>query len=264
MRLDMKAVSDKLEKRGGSATTANVNDFAMVGENLARVVVSFTGSFAPREMHKAIAELFDNEVSAIPGSFRTLKSSPTVASAVGFIVPNKIVVPYTEASVKNMTVMASNVLMDAADNTIWRVRESGNQKFICKDAEENLAELVSLARVRNVQTDKLTAIASASCRSSDYVAFADAETASVGFGFVVESDANLMKVQTRDGGTCMVANDSIIEAATIGEADFFKEAAAKSGDPADDLHAYYAALYGNIGPEYLDLLDQSISDHAFA
>lgn len=263
-RLNMDRVAAKFAEKA-HAVTASIHDYQQITPQLVKVVATFsTLDASETQLNTALARLFGGNARPVEGSFRQLRGS-SVPAAVGFVCANTIVKEYDSAEVASMKVLASNLLMSAEDESLWEVRSSGNAKYLAKQTQDDLSELVALAKVRSVNTPKLSSIAVASVQQSEFVAFVDKATLDMRYGFVVKASEDTMTVVDTEGDEVEVDNETLVESAFLNGDD--KEYAEKAGIelPAQgDKQAmidYYREVY-SYDKDYADMLVSIINQHA--
>lgn len=198
MRLDINKVSSAMSKRTGSVTTATLEGHKEVGK-VSKVVVSFNREPAQHEARIAIAGLFNNKASVVPNSFRRIKDVRGRVTMAGFVSLNVLSQPLTKERAGQMREIASNIMMDNVDESVWKVTESASgQKFVSRNIDEDLAELVAMASMKNISSDRIPVLCSLDTVSvvNKYVAFINPETATLDYGYqvadniVVSSDSD--------------------------------------------------------------------------
>ena len=187
-------VADRLAARVPQVA-ATITDFRMVSPSLAQVVATFNTIDANRgDLTAAVGRALSNGASPIESSWRSL-SSYGAPAMVGFVAVNTETRPYEEASASKMVALASNMLMDASDETLWQVQADGSGgKMLCKQSTgENLRALMETARVRAPRAPKLDTILS-SVNKGDFVSYVDPVTATVRHGYVLATDMEIESV----------------------------------------------------------------------
>lgn len=186
-------VADRLAARVPQVA-ASIVDYRMVTPQLAQVIATFSTDKANRgDLTAAVGRALKNEASAIESSWRSLSSYGSPAM-IGFVQVNAETRPYEEASASKMVALASNMLMDATDETLWQVQADGSGgKMLCRKGDDNLQALMETARVRAPRAPKLAGVLS-SVNKGDFVAYIDQETASIRHGYVLATDMSIESV----------------------------------------------------------------------
>ena len=265
-RLDLESFASKLAARL-PRVVAGIHDAKPINKSLVKVVATFsTLDVDANQLQMALAKLFGEAASAIPGSFRPLRGSKTPA-AVGFITANTVIVDYDEKVVAKMKVMASNLLMDSADESMWEIRSSGPAKYLARVQNEDLAELVQLANVKAFHVPMLNRVALASISSSEFVGYIDTINNEMKYGFVVKAgDESIDVLPLGEDEAETIENDLIVESAHLNGADQELAAKAGIGQPSNasdkaSLVEYYKELYA-YDPDYMKQMVAIIEGHA--
>lgn len=170
--------------------TISITDYQMVNKRLARVVVAFTGNMQKEEVRDRIAERFDNLATVVPNSFQLVKANV----AVGFLRANKEVRVVTEKEVRaSYRTLASNIMMDNRDRSLWEVKEGDGGKYLARHGHEDLSELVSAKVHHRQDIPKVHHIATAAAVAGEFATFVS-KTGEVEHGFVLQANATHAKV----------------------------------------------------------------------
>jgi hypothetical protein len=257
-----------------STFSLNVHDFRMVSPTLARVVLSYTGEMPADSstVHNQIANLFQGEASAVVGSFSQLTKHGDLKSLIGFVKASREVIPYEDAAVTagaegKYKAMASNLLMDKSDESMWEIRSGATGKYLAKQAHSDLSELVHMATANVHGLPRFTQIASVPVATTEFASFVDVESEDVMSGFVVASTENLIKVFCFETQSVVEAGyDQLVEVveldaqeAKIKDMEMTKEVASDESTMIE----YYRKAY-SYAPEYVNLIIDMIRQHRFA
>lgn len=194
-RLNMASVADRLANRINTVV-ANIVDYRMVTPTMAQVVATFNTIETTRDaLMQAVASATDNKAAPIEGSFRALSSYGNPAM-VGFVAINRETRPYEEAAAKKMTALASNMLMDAVDDSLWEVRSDGSGgKMLCRQDGDALQGLMETARIRMPRAPKLDNVL-AGVDTGNFVAFVDPASENLRYGYVLATGLEIAPVPT--------------------------------------------------------------------
>lgn len=202
----MNAVADRLAARIHTIN-ATISDFRMITPTLAQVVATFNSVDTDRDtLAGAVGRAFDNNATPIENSFRTLSSYGNPAM-VGFVSVNRETRPYDDTAPKSMVALASNMLMDSTDDSLWEVRSDSNgNKLLCRQEGDALQMLLETASVRIPRAPKLNNVV-ASADRGNFVAFIDPKTEAMRYGYVLATDVYIAPQPT--GGIDVDPNDRI-------------------------------------------------------
>lgn len=262
--LDVAKVLSNLEKRM-PRVVANVHDHKEITPRLFKVITTFnTMKARHEELLAAISTCLGNLGTPIEGSFRVIASAG-MPCAVGFVVANRVVRDYNEqAESANYRVMAANILMDKADESLWELRQVGNDKYLTRQSEEDLAELIVMAKTRNVNVPSLRHIASSPVGNNEFVAYVSAAHEDMRYGYVVASEDQKVTVQPTEGESEEVHSEQIVESAFMKDADKeIREAVGAAANPSDKstMEDYYRKMF-SYAPEYFRELKAIIDSHS--
>ncbi len=256
--IDYTKMAARVKRATGSTTFARLHDFAPIktsdeAATVFKVVATFTGANDSQAMFHAIAAATDFKVAPIETSFRPI---PGTEAYVGFVVANAEVREYTTETAGKMKVMASNLLMDEADHTLWEVRSNGSNKFLTRHAEDDLSELVALCNVRvdnrQLGIPVLSSLGLPAPVVQEAIVFVDAVTASVRHGIVIaaegcEGDCDIDVVDMESLERVKVDPELVVEMASFDSAEVlasFPEIAAPEGQSLPTMEAYYKQVFG--------------------
>lgn len=286
-------LSNMLAKLTTASTPhASVSDFKMHTPTLAEVIVSFNTveSFDRDQLGLAVAAAFDNDVSVVEGSFRKVQSFGHPAMH-GFVKLNQEVRAYDEtASAKGMQAVASNMLMDTADDSLWSITAGPDgQKMLSRQNDKDMAKLMTTAKV-HMHNQPVLAGVSYEVNEGEFAAFIDATTNSVRYGYVLANEGEgMVEILPTDTGA---ANDTdnqrggenkvadrmdmevqpvkvdvafVVEVARVAEnvAVKFEGAAELPTDSRskEAMRAYYKQLY-SYDPSYYSDIEKQIAEHS--
>lgn len=259
-RLNIDRVTSNFKART-SKIVANLHDYQVTkNPSVVKVICTFNSTSDRLSMHHAVAHLFNGNASPVEGSFRQISTNGNPAF-VGFIAANREIKDYNEAEVAKMKVMASNLLMDLADTSLWQVKESGKDKYLCRHADEDLSELVVMARVHQRGLPAVSGLAVADINRSEYIAFVDTNTAEVRYGYVVAAEDNIIEVLPSDSEELeTIEPEAVVESVFLNKTDVLAAEGVSQPSNAADKNAmldYYKKLY-SYNPDYYVELEKII------
>jgi hypothetical protein len=249
---------------GLTTNTVSITDYKVIAPKLARVVAAFTGKHTRDTLTESITAQLKHLATPVENSFRLIKDSV----AVGFIRANtevRVLEDKNELRTKYKT-MASNIMMDNKDKTLWEVKEGAGGKFLARHGTEDLSELVESAVYRRHDVPRLANLATASAAPKEFVAFAS-HSGDMDYGFCVAANAQRQAIKVVSTNTNSVVTIPCDAVATVLPVGAFKiplsahkriTAAGISREGHDNLIEYYTRLY-SYNREYLDLYIEQIN-----
>lgn len=281
MQSGKKLNMDRVVARMQAATAmvvASIQDYKEISPNLVKVVVAFnTADCERQEKFEALASLFQGHARPVEGSFRWVPNS-NAPVAVGFIARNVDIKPYEAAAAKNFRAMASNLLMDETDDSLWEVHTAGNDKYLARHSEESLSELVALASLKNEHfrhdLPRMAQLASAEAQRTEYVAYVHPQKLELSHGYVIatesesDMDGTMQVVDVESQDRVDVNPELVVESAFLNGSDTeyvrSKQVAVTfnpdSWNP-QEMKAYYKQVF-SYAPEYYAELEKIIDGHA--
>lgn len=241
--------------------TVNLHDYRMVNDEVARVVVSYTGNPTPAELFHSMSGMFKGLASPVRNSFRKL----TESSAVGFVCSNREVRQYDAADSTKYRVLASNMLMDNDDESLWSLHEGASGAYLTRKGNEDLSELVHASMHRRSGTPMLSSVLSAVVADREFVAFVNPVTASMDYGYVVDrGDESLAVLSVESKEVAKVDPQLVVHSAALmgSDEEVYGHRLVAAADK-QSMVDYYTKAYGH-APEYLAKLIDLINQHAFA
>lgn len=255
----------KLNTAGLSANTVSITDYRLVSDTMAKVVVAFTGRQNKESIQEMLSAKLQHMATPVENSFRLVKAGV----AIGYVRANVAVRSVTdqEISAGYKTIAKSNILMDNADSTLWRVKEgAGGTKYLAREGNEDLTNLINASVNRRSDTPCLTSIQAASVDRNDFVAFASA-SGDVDYGFCVATASDKLKVVSASTQSdVVVSKDAVVSSLEVELPVALRKQLTASGVSRDDINqsiAYYRQLFG-YAPEYLAQIIQYVEDTATA
>lgn len=261
-RLNMNAIASKFGERVTHTNVATIHDFRLSADKqVAKIIVGFAANpVNTMEVAHLLGETFQNKLNVVPNSFRRLNSERGNYLMVGFVTANRTIKPYEEKA-GNYMVMASNILMDKSDESLWEIRDTTAGKMLCRQSDEDLSALLEVARVRRVGMPQVLSLSSAA-QSREFAAFVDTQSQQVRYGYVVRAGANEQEILPIDAPekVITVSDESVVEVAAMNGAD---AKLMKADDVGMSLEQYYSKLY-SYAPDFYKELKRQIAEHATA
>ena len=170
-----------------NSISINVHDISPVTEEIARVVLTLNSlDVDPSDLYHEIASKFKNKVVPISGSFRKLQS-PVLPAIHGFISRNNEVIAYTKDVQDRFRQTARNVMMDKSDESLWSLKETPSGKFLVREANSEISELVELAFTRQPRVPECANVVVPALEQGEVAAFIDTDLCEVDYGYVIAS-----------------------------------------------------------------------------
>ncbi len=280
-RFNFDSFISKYEDRtqGHFDVVAQLHDSQVINPNLAKVLVTFNTEETTREKNfYAIASLFCGNAAPIECSFRRLPISSAFA-AVGFIRKNTEVRSLDTASLKKYRVMAGNLLLDENDNSLWELKGDQNSRYIARQSDENLADLIQHAGVIRHNgmggVVNLASLVTDVRQRGEFIGYISPNTLEYASGLLLnETPAGMEIYDPVDDETEITPVDTLVESSFIDWKSIAREAdirtpksayASISGSPVSastksELKNYYKEVY-SYNPEYLqkiyEIIDQT-------
>lgn len=247
-------------------TTYSIQDYAMVTPTLAHVLVNTSGDLAESkdEIRASISKLFNGLATPIADSFRKV----TANTLIGFVRSASDTREYDEKQVANFKEVASNLLMDKEDESLWDVRKGSTGTYLVRHGNEDLSELAATARKRQAAKPSFNVIASVEAEPKEFAAFLDVKSEEVEHGYIVESnhDKGVVKILPVGGDDVVtVEARCLIDVRDLQGADnkaMGIQVAAASLDAAA-LIEYYRKAYP-YAPDYVQSIIDMINQHSVA
>lgn len=246
----------EINATGINTSTVAITDYKLVASKLARVVIAFTGRHTRESLTEAVASQLKHLAAPVENSFRIIKDNV----AVGFVRAStevRVIEDATELRA-GYKVMASNILMDNADRTLWEVKEGAAGKFLARHGNEDLSELVGAAVHRRPDVPRLNQLAQASAAPKEFVAFASA-SGDMDYGFCLQASAEsgvIRVMSVASGKPINIPSDVVASVIPVGGARIPRAtheritASGISRDAVNQQVAYYEKLYA-YDPAYL-------------
>ena len=241
---------------------ANIQEVVPETPELARVIVSFTSLSSRPENFAAVQRALGETASPIEGTFIELDGTRALTpQLLGWVRRNQQIKEVSSAEMSSLKVMASNLLMDPSDESLWELRASGNSKYLVRRDNEDLSELVETAKLNRTNTPVLARIQPSAVDRFDMVSFVDDSRLSVRYGAVASVMGDNVKVMPLDTKV-----PEVISASTVILGLNFREQAnnldvkVPTEDATQDaMIRYYQKVFG-YSPEFMDQIADIIKD----
>lgn len=186
-----------------------------------RIVATHAPFKAPldeADYDQMLATATNNQFRLFPATLQPLNQS-NGQHIVSFIIEaNTQIKDYSETEVRErMRVLTANVFVDDSDNTIWRVVENGDQKYLVQSIKEDFAKLLGarLAK-RSNQIVSNAHYAGIIPANGDYIQYYDKNLGNLAFGFAMTSNDNTVQVCERTSGNLVKIDPTHVVAAAQG------------------------------------------------
>jgi hypothetical protein len=253
-----------INTKGLATSTVSITDHQIVAAKVAKVIVAFTGRQTKESLTEALTAQLKHLATPIESSFRIVKDNV----AVGFIRANREIraVDDDNQLKANYRVMASNIMMDNRDRTLWELKEGTGGKFLARHGEEDLSELVHAATKNRTDIPKIRNLALATAGVKEFVAYAGS-SGDMEYGFCIQASTKdeVLKVVSKSSRETVVIPMSAV--AGVYDIKIPLSAHKKitaAGWTRDDVKQskdYYSQLYA-YAPDYLDEVISQIEESA--
>lgn len=167
----------------------NISEYKLVASNVAKVIIN-TSVSAQNKSHtllERIAASFQNHVVPVPDSFTWLVEGRSMIGYVASARPTRGV-----DDMSKYTVLASNMLMDETDQTLWELKEGSGGKYLARQETADVQQLLEASRVSpSGSTPRMSSVISASVNKNEFISYVHASgfsLPSVEYGFCVARD----------------------------------------------------------------------------
>jgi hypothetical protein len=269
------------EKRASAKPVAQLLRYEKVTPQVHKIVASLSFDGGLVENRAALASLFQGKATPVNYSFRQINTHNTEGqriAVVGFVAANTLAQELTPEVEANFKEIAKNVLMDEHDNTMWQVHEHAGRKFIRRQHQEDLSELmretasVQAHQYISRQYTEMSTLRVDCSGQFNVLAFVDPDELCVRYGYQceeasVENGYNHV-VLCQDSTDLVYVNENLVVQCaynvdpnnTLHQA--VKQHMETAGVPdVNTMKDYYARVYG-YDPEYLKELFGEIEDQA--
>lgn len=237
--------------------TVNIVDYRVKSPTLAKVIISFTGSVDRDFIAASLSKKLGYLATPVANSFKEIRAN----TAVGFVRANKAI---RSVSSKELTagyrVMASNILMDKSDESLWEVKNGATGKYLARHGQEDLTALVQAAVQRRPDAVRLTQLTIARASSSEMVAFV-ADDGDIDHGFAIGTTADKVKVLSYARRIPVTVDyDNVVSIYPINVPRNISQqvTASLTAEEKKQSRDYYTRLY-NFAPDYLKLVIDNIN-----
>jgi len=260
---------DKFTASIPSMASVVVNEYKLVNDKVARVIITCSSSMSKDAMYDKLAEHYEGSAMPVRGSFRWLNEGTnaigylTLARATKVITTRKQLASYREVS--------SNMFLDEGDKSLWELKESGGGKYLCRQGHDNLAELIEAGRVTaRGSTPRMRSVMMESAKAHEFIAYIDTAgfSSETDYGFCAGVDAKTgeyLVVSMTTKQPVSVKPECVVSAHYLAGKQFSVTSKAKlvKADAYDKTAVinYYRQLYA-YAPDYLKLVIEEINQQA--
>lgn len=240
-----------------NTNTLSINDYRLINESLAEVVVSYTGEMSRDEKAVALSRLLNEEATPVLGSFVELSKGV----ATGFVALTPAVRLFQgESELAAFKQLASNMYMDAQDDTLWEMREGAAGRYLVRQTQEELPAILASARSpRRAGIPSISSVVRASVKEEELVCFVHGTETD--YGVCVgrsKTSGNPVVLSMSNPQTPVAVDPSLVVWATSidkSELSAVRVAAAVTG--AQQVIDYWTQVFGH-DREYLQKMIQGI------
>jgi murein DD-endopeptidase MepM/ murein hydrolase activator NlpD len=246
--------ASNLVAKGVNKVVASVQDYTILDGKSAKVLVRLLNTRVKQPnynevVHAAIDNLIPG-LNVVPGSTRFEHSDNNSTSVSAFYVPTNETRKYETAA--NMRVLATNVYMDADDESVWNLVESANgDRILTRKSLADIGPLVkkSAGEIKYGNEQLSQVVASV----NNYVSYVKEGAVKIGIVLARTDD----DYQVFDGENPeSVDSDEMLDAYDVPN----DEVAALT-DP-QQLLDYYKRLYGEKFPDYYNQIADQIKNQS--
>lgn len=164
---------------------ASLVSYGKEHSGVAPVVVLVNREGTKAQMLDAVSAALKGNAMPIANTFQPVMSNGATAF-VGFVKANAQTRISTDAEVAKMTVMAGNMLLDAEDDSLWKVRDATHGgKVLERHGQDSLSRLLETAKVHVDRAPEMASVSMGGVSVGDYACFIDPVTANIRYGVVV-------------------------------------------------------------------------------
>ncbi len=256
---DPNSVLDKLQTK-----SVALNDYDLVNDNLARVVLAYTGDWTKDEFLQKVTAMFDSHAVPVRDSFKRLTDN----SVVGFVFSQPDIRTFDKEDENKYRPVTANVLMDRDDESTWELKEGASGKYLCRHGMEDLSELAKGMYNKRVGYPTIRQLASeGDVAPQEFVAYVDPDEGEVSYGYAIErdKDAGTVAVLSYTTQEVQEVSDKLIIHATnlMGEDQKMANLELAANSDKSAMEQYYKKLF-NYAPDYIAEIMKMINQHAFA
>lgn len=187
----------------GSAI-ATTTGYDPISDSLCRVRVEIRNSNTTKEaLSASVKAALGENVQPVRGSFQCIahdtNSTHQTREYVGLVTKGIETRTIEKSSLgERYSTMAANVLMDSTDDTVWNMATSpSGQIVLSRQVDENLSELIEMARKRNTGNRNYKEALVAIANTASYAHFYNTLTGALDFGYVCGKEDGKIIVASR-------------------------------------------------------------------
>ena len=242
--------------------TVAVTDYKQLNANVARVMLSYTGALSQEDIRKSIAAKFEGQAHLVEGSAREVQAGVAVA----FLRANTEVRVVDEKSLTaGYKLVASNMVMDNEDRSLWSVKTGKGGKFLTRTEQQDLSELITAHVHRTPGVPGLRHLTAAKAAKSELVAYVT-QDGSMDYGFAVAgNDEKVRLVSFKAQAPITVGYDQVCAIMPVQIDRETKKQISAALSPADKANAiaYWRTLY-SFAPDYMNEVIRQVEQGAVA
>lgn len=180
---------------GVSSINVTSSGFDHISKGLCRVRITASNAVNAKrsDLVSAVNKAFGNGVVAVAGSFQLINElDNSSAEYVGLITKGLHTQSVATASIPDrFSAIAKNVLMDETDERVWNlVSENNGVSVLARQVDEDLGELVAIARMSNNQNRDFLSVLVAHAGVGQYARFYNPNTGTLDHGYVCGKEAS--------------------------------------------------------------------------
>lgn len=191
MRNNQPSILDRLEagiRNKIPPVVANLVSYGTEHAGVAPVVIVANREGTKDQMLAAVSTALNGNAMPIANTFQQVMTNGSPAY-VGFVKANVATRIVDDAVVAKMTVMAGNMLLDAEDDSLWKVRDATHGgKVLERHGQDSLSKLLETAKVHVDRAPEMASVSMGNVSVGDYACFIDPVTSNIRYGVVVAAE----------------------------------------------------------------------------
>lgn len=246
---------------GIDTDTVAMTDYRRITDNVYEVVVSTTGHMNPLQLAAKMCKVMNESATPVHGSFRWLKEGV----AVGFVStsqPPRLL--ESEAELSAYKHVASNMYMDATDESLWELRNGAGGKYLARKGSDELPDvLASVRKGRSAGIPSLSSVQRPQAQRGELVCFVNSKS-EVDYAFAIGKDKQGNIAAVAAGQNVVAIDPQLVVTTAEVEVPPLDKLPVLSGVPdASAMIAYWSKVFF-YAPEYLSKWVANIREQAAA